>query len=181
MLLVSSGFAQSQPLSFPDRYDAQIRESVKRWWGRAPDWRWWKAQLYQESRLDPQAVSPVGATGLAQFMPATWAEMQRRLGLEGVAPTHARHAIDAGAFYMARLRGEWSAPRPFMDRHRLAQASYNAGLGSLLAAQRRCGGVNPYCGIIRCLPDVTGRHSAETITYVERIRKWQRLMSSRRM
>ncbi|MFC5890684.1 bifunctional lytic transglycosylase/C40 family peptidase [Kitasatospora sp. CM 4170] len=31
------------------------------------------AQLYQESGFDPGARSPVGAQGMAQFMPATWA------------------------------------------------------------------------------------------------------------
>lgn len=132
--------------------------------------------MYQESRLDPDAVSPVGARGLAQFMPGTWRMMaaELRLGLD--ASPHSEIAIEAGAYYMARLRRQWSSPRPQADRHKLAQASYNAGLGHLLTAQKRCAMAVLYDAIIRCLPGVTGRHSEETITYVTRIWRWWRLM-----
>ncbi len=133
------------------------------------DWRLWKAQLYQESLLDPDAVSPVGARGVAQFMPATWAEVSRAMGYVNVSPHMAGPAIDAGAYYMARLRRSWHSERSEADRHSLAAASYNTGLGNLLRAQRACGGAVDYAEIIRCLPDITGRHSRETITYVERI------------
>jgi membrane-bound lytic murein transglycosylase F len=137
----------------------------------------WKAQLYQESRLDPDAVSPVGAAGLAQFMPATWSMMVKEMHLGVRASPHtARFAIPAGAAYMANLRRQWSAPRPQGDRHALAAASYNAGLGHLLNAQKLCGGKNRYLDIIRCLPRVTGKHSEETIQYVKRIWHWWRLM-----
>src|SRR5690554_3754238 len=80
---VFSPSASSQPY-FSDRYDLEIQASVKRWWP-GPEWQWWKAQLYQESLLNPAAVSPAGALGLAQFMPATWNDMIRQLGL----PAHA--------------------------------------------------------------------------------------------
>lgn len=149
---------------------------MARWWGQGPEWQWWKAQLYQESLLDPEAVSPAGAQGLAQFMPGTWAEVTRQLGLHGVPPSHARHAIDAGAYYMAKLQRTWKAPRPHMDRHRLAQASYNAGAGHIIKAQAVCGGPALYAEIIECLPLVTGRHSWETITYVDKIERWRRMM-----
>lgn len=139
-----------------------------------PDWYWWKAQLYQESLLDPDAVSQAGAEGIAQFMPATWAEISQRRGFRSVSRRDAKHAIDFGAYYMARLYRGWSSPRPVMDRHYLALASYNAGFGSLLAAQRLCGGALLYSAIIDCLPSITGRHSTETITYVQRIERWRR-------
>lgn len=164
--------ASARPLSF-DRYDRMIERAVKRHWVAFGGWRWWKAQLYQESRFDPDATSPVGAAGLAQFMSATWAETQRALGWSGLSPRAAGPAIEAGAYYMARLHRSWSAPRPAADRHFLAAASYNAGLGHLLKAQRLCDGPNLYIDIIVCLPQVTGKHSTETITYVERIRRWR--------
>ncbi|MDZ7809213.1 MAG: transglycosylase SLT domain-containing protein [Arhodomonas sp.] len=164
--------------SFPDRYDADIRSAAKLYLPGV-DWRLWKSQLYAESRLDPDAVSPVGAAGVAQFMPATWREVTAALGWSGVSPHDAQPAIEAGAYYLARLRRNWSAPRPEADRHSLAAASYNAGLGHLLKAQRRCGGPPGYAEIIECLPEVTGRHSEETITYVQRIwRFWTRMLLS---
>lgn len=160
---------------FTDEYDAVIRDAAEQYlpgW----DWRLWKAQLYQESQLNPAAESPVGARGIAQFMPGTWPRWAARVGYPGVSPHAVEPAVLAGAAYMAHLRGEWSAPRPPADRYSLSAASYNAGLGNLLAAQRRCGGANLYADVIPCLPSVTGRHAAETRTYVARIWRWWREM-----
>jgi membrane-bound lytic murein transglycosylase F len=143
----------------------------------AYDWRLWKAQLYQESLLNPDAVSPVGARGLAQFMPGTWAEVSRQLGYEHLNPHMAEPAIIAGAYYMARQLAIWKAPRPAADRYSLAAASYNAGAGNIIKAQQVCGGSNGYAEIISCLPEVTGHHSKETKTYVQRIwRYWTEML-----
>jgi soluble lytic murein transglycosylase-like protein len=171
-------FSSAQPF-FPDGYDAAIRRAAALYWGDYPDWLSWKAQLYQESRLRPDAISPAGARGLAQFMPGTWQDAVQRLGYpHGVSPHDARYAIEAGAWYMARQRAAWRAPRAALDRQRLAQASYNAGLGHIVAAQQLCGGTNGYAEIIACLPAVTGRHSAETISYVRMIAHWRALMAA---
>lgn len=167
--LASCG-AHAGPLG-SDRYDEQIKKAAGIYlpgW----DWRWWKAQLYQESRLDPAAVSPAGARGIAQFMPGTWTEVAPGLGFGHLSPHVADAAIIAGAAYMARLRRIWRGERPEADRRELAQASYNAGSGSILRAQRACGGARAWPEISPCLPQVTGRHAAETIAYVERIRRW---------
>lgn len=163
---------------FPDRYDAQIEQAAERYLPGI-DWRLLKAQYYQESRLNPGAVSPVGAVGIAQFMPKTWGDISKQLGYENIPPMAARPAILAGAYYMAKLRQVWRAPRPAADRHSLALASYNAGAGNLIKSQKLCNGVNAYAGIARCLPKVTGRHSRETITYVQRIWKyWTQMVVS---
>lgn len=164
-----SGSAFSSDRLFTDKYDAQIRGSVARWWGDYPDWLEWKAQLYQESQLDPAAQSPAGAAGLAQFMPATWADVSRQLGFGQVSRHVARYAIDGGAYYMASLRRQWSSQRPAEDRQALAQASYNTGMGNMLRAQRLCGGALHWPEIAACLPAVTGGDADQTITYVERI------------
>lgn len=89
---------------------------------------------------------------------------------------HASAAIQAGAYYMAKLRAAWTAPRPEDDRHRLALASYNAGLGNILAAQRACGGPPGYDDVMACLPEITGRHAQETLSYAPLIYRWFAVM-----
>ena len=168
--------------TFPDHYDDLIRESVDDYWSDYPYWHAWKAQLYQESWLRSDVVSPVGAAGVAQFMPGTWQDVRTRMGLSALASPHvAKYAIPAGAYYMRQLRRQWRSPRPLKDRNQLAQASYNAGLGNLLDAQKACrreDGTLPnlYLDIEACLPQITGHHSEETMTYVRRIdRYWQQM------
>lgn len=102
--------------------------------------------------------------------------MCRQLRWGHVSPHLAGHSIRAGAYYMARLARGWSSKRPVLDRWDLARASYNAGFGNLLKAQKAAGGAVLYADIIRALPQVTGHHSRETTTYVELIHKWYRRM-----
>ncbi|BBO84110.1 hypothetical protein DSCO28_46760 [Desulfosarcina ovata subsp. sediminis] len=46
--------------------------------GPAFDWRHFKAQAVAESRLQAAAKSRVGAVGLMQIMPRTFAEIRRK-------------------------------------------------------------------------------------------------------
>ena len=85
------------------------------------------ALLRSESGFDPRAVSPAGAQGIAQFMPAT----ARGMGLRD--PFDPEQAIPAAARLLGgHLRAFGSVP--------LALAAYNAGPGAV----RRYGGVPPY-------------------------------------
>ena len=85
------------------------------------------ALLRSESGFDPRAVSPAGAQGIAQFMPAT----ARGLGLRD--PFDPAQAIPAAARLLAgHVRAFGSLP--------LALAAYNAGPGAV----RRYGGIPPY-------------------------------------
>ena len=154
---------------YPTRFDGHIQRAASRWWPPGLDWVWWRAQLWQESRLRPEAVSPVGARGLAQFMPGTWADVVRALRLPPGASPHHDIAIEAGAYYMAQLMRGWTTERPQDRRLELAQASYNAGMGHITRAQRVCGGARDWADIAPCLPQVTGRHARETIDYVRLI------------
>ena len=78
--------------------------------------------LYQECRwrediISGRKTSPVGAQGIAQFMPATAAEM-------GINPLDPAQAINAAGEYLARLYrmfGDWSR----------ALAAYNWGMGNV--------------------------------------------------
>lgn len=185
--LVAAAVAGCAPVHaagiYPTKYDAMIDKAAATYLPGVPP-KLLKAQYWVESRLDPTARSPVGAEGIAQFMEGTWSEVSRALGYGLLPRSSAREAIDAGAFYMARLRRNWTAERPWRDRHQLALASYNAGLGHVLAAQRACTRLVPpdfrpwvpalYQDIMLCLPQITGpKHSRETLAYAPLIfRHW---------
>jgi hypothetical protein len=70
--------------------------------------------IWKESRFDPDAVSPAGAEGIAQFMPGT----ARLRGLDD--PFDVEAAIPASASYLGELRAGFG-------NLGLAAAAYNAG------------------------------------------------------
>jgi len=73
-----------------------------------------------ESRGDARAVSPKGACGLMQIMPATWARLRARYGL-GLDIFDPRDNVLAGTAYLRELYDLYGAPG-FL-------AAYNAGPG----------------------------------------------------
>ena len=157
-------------MTYPNTYDTAIQSTMRVYFPQV-DWQWGKAQLIAESNLDPNAHSPAGAMGLAQFMPDTWGDAIEHFGWpDDVSPFNPMLAIPAYAWYMNKLWNQWTAPRPAADRLQLAQASYNAGLGNIIKAQNLSEyGSDDYASIIAKLPDVTGQHAQETINYVKRI------------
>jgi soluble lytic murein transglycosylase-like protein len=147
-------------------YDELIKAAYARYMPDH-DWRMYKAQIFVESSFNPNALSPVGASGLAQFMPATWREWSPKAGFAGVPANDPEASIMTGAAYMAHLYAGWTSPRPEMDRYCLALASYNAGFGNLLRAQRIAEMSNDYSRIVKSLQLVTGqKNSWETRKYV---------------
>ena len=81
----------------------------------------WIAEVMQvESRGDPRALSPKGAIGLMQIMPATYASLAARYGL-GANPWNVRDNVMAGAAYLRELYDRYGASG-FL-------AAYNAGPG----------------------------------------------------
>lgn len=85
----------------------------------------------QESRFRPDAVSPVGAIGIAQLMPGTANAL-------GVDPYDPAQNLEGGVHYLAQQlnnfagSGEWSAS--------YAIAAYNAGPNAI----QKYGGIPPY-------------------------------------
>lgn len=183
LLLLSITACASWALASPSgwwspRYDSLFRLAAVEEWQDFPDWTWLKAQGVQESGLDPEATSPVGAAGIMQFMPATWSDIERQLGWRNVDPRSPQHAILGGAFYMRELRALWSGRgRSGDEQQALALPSYNAGAGNILAAQRLCHDARLWPDIAPCLPAVTGPANAQQTTdYPVKIAQWHAMM-----
>lgn len=162
-----------------EKYDKQIKRAVKRF-SPGRDYTLLKAQLWQESKFQTNAVSWAGAMGVAQFMPKTWEEQTQKMGVFG-SPFNAELSILVAARYMQQHFKSWSYPRPELDRENLALCNYNAGFGNCLKAQKLSGGALLYKDIIYYLPCVTGKHSKETIDYVVKIRMYQKQIKAYRL
>jgi murein DD-endopeptidase MepM/ murein hydrolase activator NlpD len=100
------------------------------------------AQLEAESGWDPDAVSPAGARGLAQFMPGTWIGEGIDADQDGVRdPFGPADAIASQASFMCKLLAAVAADKSLIgDPTDLALAGYNSGLGAVQQHQ----GVPPY-------------------------------------
>jgi membrane-bound lytic murein transglycosylase F len=94
------------------------------------DWRLVAAQIYQESRFEPQRKSWVGALGLFQIMPAT----ARGLGIAD--PTDPEQSIRGGLKYMQQLSDHYKDVPDAIERYRFALAAYNAGFGHVDDARK---------------------------------------------
>lgn len=134
-----------------------------------------KAQSMQESRLNPEAKSPVGAFGLMQFMPLTAKQISKELNINISKPEAIPElAIKMGVYYDRKLLNSWKSERTTESRYKLMFASYNAGIGNLLKAQKLCNEkkldkCNEYTTIENQLEFITGKYSHETKTYNKRI------------
>ena len=136
------------------------------------------AQAVQESRFDSKAVSPAGAVGIAQFMLPTARqveeELKSKLALfkDGFDRENPIQSIWAQVYYMNKLFKTWDLGRVEAERLKLALASYNAGTGNILKAQKLSGNKKFWNEIKLLLSSVTGDNSKETITYVDNIFKY---------
>jgi membrane-bound lytic murein transglycosylase F len=123
---------RKRPLS---PYDDLLRTAGR---SHGIDWRLLAALMYEESRFDPEARGPAGASGLFQLMPTTWTEL-------GVSDPHdPGQAIEAGARYLRRLI-DLFPDLPMQDSVAMAMAAYNSGPAHVIAARRfaRANGLDP--------------------------------------
>ena len=128
------------------------------------------AQGYQESGLDQNAKSHVGAIGVMQIMPATGSELA--VGdIRVIEPN-----IHGGAKYLDRLMTKYFPDAKFDDANRplFAFASYNCGPGNVAKARREAEkrGLDPDKWFNNVEIVVGEKIGLETTTYVRNIYKY---------
>lgn len=153
----------------PDKYDHVFKRAAKR---HLPpelreNWCILKSLCWIESRLNPNAVSGVGAQGLCQIMPATAEDLRKRNHWRGRLRSVKSNA-EASAIVYRNYWNIFAIPRTLECRNEVTLASYNAGPGNIIRAQENAGGALCWDRIKYGLPDVTGKHHKETWDYVDR-------------
>ena len=159
--------AQSIPRD-AQRYQLTLKREARQVWGLGAPVATFAAQVHQESRWRDNAVSPVGAVGLAQFMPGTanWiGGLYPSLG--GRAPTNPTWALRALVTYDKWLSDRIQADDACQDMA-FALTAYNGGLGWVYKRQK----LSPQPGI--CLggtctinPGITPASQRENQHYPE--------------
>lgn len=147
---VPSADPSPAPIVVPVEYADLIRQAAERCPHVPVDVL--AAQLHVESDFRPRVVSPAGAKGIAQFMPATW----KAYGIDGNGDGKRRaldpqDAIPSAAEYNCQVL-TYIRDVPGDDRVTLMLAAYNAGPGAVREYQ----GVPPF---------------PETEAYVDRVQQ----------
>ena len=128
------------------------------------------AQGYQESQLDQNAKSHVGAIGVMQIMPATGAS----LGVGDIKQVEPN--IHGGAKYMDQLMTKYFPDAKFSEGNRplFAFASYNCGPGNVAKARTEAvkRGLDPDKWFNNVEIVVAEKIGPETTTYVRNIYKY---------
>jgi len=162
------------------QYDGAFNKYTKQYFGAGFDWRWFKAQGFAESRLDPRAKSWVGARGLMQLMPTTYHEIVSQNPDFGPID-QPEWNIAAGIYYDRHLWDFWHLV-PYDERYHFMFASYNAGRGPIIKAYKLATSQWPadttWANIARVAPNVHPWIYKETLGYVRRIDAVYQLLSN---
>ena len=128
------------------------------------------AQGYQESRLDQDARSHVGAIGIMQVMPPTGKEMN----VGDIAQLEPN--VHAGVKYMRTVMDNnfKGAPMDPLNKGLMTFASYNAGPGRVRQLRREAEkrGLDPNVWFGNVEQIASERIGRETVTYVSNIYKY---------
>jgi membrane-bound lytic murein transglycosylase MltF len=134
------------------------------------DWMLMAAQGYQESRLDQNAKSHVGAIGVMQVMPDTGKDLK----VGDITQVDAN--IHAGVKFIRQMIDTNFAKEPMDEVNKVlfAFAAYNAGPGRVRQLRREASarGLDPnvwFDNVERIASERIGR---ETVTYVSNIYKY---------
>ncbi len=128
------------------------------------------AEGFQESSLNQQAKSKVGAVGIMQLMPATGEQMK-------VGDINQLDAnVHAGVKYIRFMVDKYFANEPMTDTNKLlfAFAAYNAGPGRVHALRMEAAqkGLDPNVWVGNVEMIAAARVGMETVTYVANIYKY---------
>ena len=128
------------------------------------------AQGYQESQLNQNVKSPVGAIGVMQIMPATGKDLK----VGDISQVEAN--IHGGVKYMRFMIDRYYKDEPMtdLDKGLFTFASYNAGPARIRTLRKEAEkrGLNPnvwFNNVERVVSEKVGR---ETVTYVSNIYKY---------
>ena len=134
------------------------------------DWVLMGAQGYQESQLNQNAKSSVGAIGIMQLMPATAKEMN----VGDVTKVEAN--IHAGIKYMRYMMDQYYEKEPMtkLNKALFAFASYNAGPARVRSLRQEAAkrGLDPNVWFHNVEYVAAERVGQETVTYVSNIYKY---------
>jgi len=134
------------------------------------DWILAAAQGYQESGLNQDAKSAVGAIGVMQLMPATGKDMK----VGDIAETEAN--IHAGIKYMRFMIDQYYEKEPMtpLDKALFTFASYNAGAGRVAGLRKEAArrGLDPNVWFSNVEYVAADKIGQETVTYVGNIFKY---------
>lgn len=163
-------FAQDVPAAAA-RHRMDLVRAAREAWGLDAPVAALAAQVQQESGWNAEAVSRVGARGMAQFMPDTarwWCE-RMRTPAEACMPTNAVWSLRALAGYdkwlFDRVRGDSE-----FDRMWAALRAYNGGLGHWLA-EAQCAAAHSRTAVDAACGRASRAavHCAENLSYPRRI------------
>lgn len=133
----------------------------------------------QESAFRSDALSPAGARGLMQLMPATARETARRHGI----PYRGSHQLfDASLNIRLGTRYYRDMLDRFQDNRILATAAYNAGPGRVRQWLERSAGQLPFDAWIETIPFVETRNYVQNVLafsaiYAHRLGSRERILS----
>ena len=139
------------------KYDALFQRYAQ---ANRLDWVLLKAQVKAESNFDEHAESPVGALGLAQFMPATWKDFG-----EG-DPFNPAQSIKAQAKYMRWLLDFVIKLNPAgRYLYKWTLAAYNWGVGNVKKLIEKTNG--NFKEAFKFLPDETQKYITRISEFYE--------------
>lgn len=129
-LLIAMFIPQCDPPYALDRcrdYVPDIRIQHTKYFGLSYPWWYGVGQAQQESACRASVTSFDAGMGLTQFMPATWAGVEKDMGIK-LNPYNPEHSIRAQAFYMHQLhRQNWTDCKSLW----LTYCFYNSGSGTM--------------------------------------------------